>query len=326
MASKKSSAVVAANKKARAKRVAFTEGGKWQDYVSKKYGWLVNIYNSNPEVAQLIKDSYVNDWSEQEYTDAITNSKWFVNLQVGEYDYLKGTFKNDRAYLDKVDQAVSTVKSVAANQGYALTDEQSRLLAAGVLKGGWNNQKISEEVGKTVVAGAKQGQQVTAEIPSAETPTKLQTGSDAASVRSLARSYGLNLSDSSVEGYVQSLVSKSMSEEQLVTQFREQAKALYPAVAKQLDAGDLNTATASYRSIAANVLGVNESAVDLSDATKYGKLLTYHDPKTNEARLMNATEWTQYLRGLPEWSNTKEAKDQYQAMIDTVNNLFGKVR
>jgi len=327
MAATKTKAQIAAeNKKARAKRVKFTEGEKWADFVTKKYGWLVNIYNSNDEVAKLIRDAYINDWSDQEYMDAINNSQWFTNLQVGEYDYLKGTFKNDRAYLDKVDQQVQTVKELTGQQGYTLTDEQSRLLAAGALKGGWDSTRLTSEIQKTVASQAKAGVSVAPTAPATATPTGLQQGTDAAGIRSTAARYGLKLSDSSVEGYVQSVLNGEMTAEQVKGQFREQAKSLYPSLAKQLDAGDVTSATGSYRSIAANVLGVDETSIDFSDATKFGKLLTYQDPKTGEARLMNSTEWTQYLRGLPEWANTKEAKDQYSSMIDTVDKIFGKVR
>jgi len=40
---------------------------------------------------------------------------------------------------------------------------------------------------------------------------------------------------------------------------------------------------------------------------------------------MNSTEWTQYLRALPEWGNTSEAKSQYSGIINTVSKIFGKV-
>jgi hypothetical protein len=327
MAATKTKAQIAAeNKKAREKRVKFTESGKWIDFVTKKYGWLVNIYNTNGEVAQLVRDAYVNDWSDEEYTKAINNSRWYTNLQTGEYDYLKGTFKNDRAYLDKIDQQVQTVKSLTGQQGYTLSDEQSRLLAAGALKGGWDTTRLTSEIQKSVASQAKGGVSVAPTAPAEAAPTGLQKGTDAAGVRSAAAGYGLKLSDASVEGYVQAVLNGTMTADQVKSQFREQAKSLYPSLAKQLDSGDVASATASYRSIASTVLGVDESSVDFSDATKFGKLLTYQDPKTGEARLMNSTEWTQYLRGLPDWANTKEAKNQYSSMVDTVTKIFGKVR
>lgn len=312
------------NWRGQSKRRTFTESQDWLPYITERYGWLVNIYNTNPEVADIIKNAYINDWSDEKYKSTIENSKWYLGLQAGEYDYLKGTFQQDRAYLDKIAQGVTTVKAVAGQAGYSLSDNDANILSAGLLKAGWSNEQLRQEIGKRVIASATQ-QPATPQTPEAQ-PTSLQTGTDAATIRSLAKSYGLKLTDNVVEGYVQSILNGSLTTEQVTSQMREQAKQLYPAVAKQLDAGTLDSATSSYRSIAAQTLGIDDSAIDFSDASKFGKLLTYKDPTSNEARLMNATEWTQYLRGLPEWQNTGEAKRAYSSAIETVERLFGKVR
>lgn len=314
------------NARGTAKREAFTKGGKWSDYISSKYGWLIDIYNTVPEIAQIIRDGYVKDKPIEDIQRDVANSKWALGLQVGEYDYLKGYATNDRSYLDSVSAKERDVRGIAAQSGYTLDDRQIKILAAGALKAGWTPQQLNDEIGKSVVSAAQTGTPVTAAAPSDATPTGLQKTTDAASLRTLARSYGLNLTDQTVEGYVQSIVQGNLSVEQIKSQFREQAKSLYPSLAKQLDIGSVDDVTQSYRNIAANVLNIDPAAVDFSDATKYGKLLTYQDPKTGESRLMNATEWTQYLRGLPDWQNTKEAKDSYSGIIDTVTTLFGKVR
>lgn len=314
------------NARGTAKRESFTEGGKWSDYISSKYGWLVNIYNTIPEVAQIIRDGYIKDRPIEDIQKDVLNSKWALGLQVGEYDYLKGYATNDRSYLDSVAAKERDVRGVIAQSGYSLNDNQIKILAAGALKAGWTPQQLNDEIGKAVVSAAQAGTPVAPSVPAEQAPTGLQKTTDAASLRSLARSYGLNLNDSIVESYVQNVIQGNLSVEQITSQFREQAKSLYPSLANQLDRGTVDDATQTYRNIASNILGVDPTGVDFTDATKYGKLLTYQDPKTGESRLMNATEWTQYLRGLPEWQNTKEAKDSYTNIIDTVTTLFGKVR
>lgn len=314
------------NARGQKRREKFVAGEKWNEYIKNKYGWLVDIYNTVPEIGQIIRDGYIKDQPVDEIQNAILNSNWGRNLQIGEYDYLKGTSTNDRAYLDSVAVKERDIRNVAAAAGYTLEPQQVTLLAAGALKGDWDSQQISDEVGKTVVRTAQTGGAVVAEAPAEAAPTGLQKTTDAASVRNLARSYGLNLNDTAVEGYVQSILQGRTTQEQVINQFREQAKMLYPSMAKQLDKHNIDDLTQSYRSIASTVLGIDPEAVDFSDASKYGKLLTYQDPKTGESRLMNATEWTQFLRKTPDWKNTKEAKDSYTSMIETVNNLFGKVR
>ena len=317
--------IAAQNRKAKQKRVSFTEGQKWVDYITKKYGWLISIYNSNPEVANIIKNGYVNDEPIEDIKNNILKSKWNLGLQVGEYDYLKGVATNDRSYLDKIDAQKVSVKASAAKNGYTLTDQQVNILSASALKAGWDPITLTNKIGEAVVAGAKSGGNVVGGVPAATTPTNLQTGVDAATLKALSRSYGLKLSDSIIEGYTQSVVSGSLSAQQVKDQFRNQAKSLYPSLSSQLDSGTVDDATSTYRSIASQTLGIDSTAIDFSDATKFGRLLTYQDPKSGESRLMNSTEWTQYLRALPEWGNTAEAKNQYSGIINTVSKIFGKV-
>lgn len=318
--------IAAQNKKAKEKRVAFTKGQKWNEYITKKFGWLVDVYNSNPEVADIIKNGYVNDVPLEDINTSIVNSKWNLGLQVGEYDYLKGTSTNDRSYLDKIDANKTMVRNQAAKAGYSLDDSDLNILTAGFLKGGWDAATLANKIGEKVIAKAKtESPNKPSATPAATTPTSLQQGGDAASLKTISKSYGLNLSDASIEGYAQSIVAGTISAQQVKDQFRNQAKSLYPALATQLDAGTVDDATESYRTIAAKTLGIDPTAVNFSDATKFGKLLTYQDPKSGESRLMNSTEWTQYLRGLSDWGKTKEAKDQYSGIINTVTKLFGKV-
>lgn len=312
------------NRRGVQKRRKYTTTGKWIDDITAKYGWLVNVYNTNPEIAQIMRDAYIYDQPESEVQANIQRSKWATGLQVGEYDYLKGTYTKDRAYLDQLAAKETEIAAQAAASGYNLTSEQSKLLAAGAVKAGWSGQTLANEIGKAVVAGAKQGTTM-APTPTGAEPTELQQGMDAAGLRTLARSYGIKLTDQDVEGYVQSILGGQLSTQQVEAQFKNQAKNLYPALAQQLDAGTLNDAVSSYRSIASDVLGVDPSAVDFTDATKYGKLLTYSDPKSGQARLMNASEWTQYLRSLPEWQNTSQAKAGYDNLIKSVEMMFGKV-
>ena len=311
------------NKRTTATRTAFVSGDKWHEYITQKFGWLVSIYDSNPEVAEIIRNGYIKDEPIESITTKITNSKWSLGLQVGEYEYLKGTTTKDKSYLDLISTKEKNIKTIAKTIGFDLTDEQASSIAASALKGGWDETTITEEVKKNIATGAAAGGGPTA--PGETAPTVLQTGNTAAQVRDLAKSYGITLTPNQVEGYLQSQLKGEMSNEQIISLFREQAKSLYPSLAKQLDSGTLDASVASYRGIAAQTLGVDESSIDFTN-DKFKPLLTYHDPKSNEARLMNSTEWSTYLRALPEWQQTATAKSGYDSIIKNIETMFGKVR
>lgn len=307
------------------KRKEFVSSQEWVNYITDKYGWLVTIYNSVPEVADIIRNAYINDEPPADVTTKINNSQWGLGLQVGEADYLKGTATQDRSYLDKLESQKTVIRTQAQKSGYQLPEDKLNLLAAGSLKGGWDTTTLSQKIGESVVETAQTPGGVIAKAPGEQTTTGLQQTTSAATLKSQARAYGLNLTDETIEGYAQAVLKGTLSQDQITSQFRNQAKSLYPSLSSQLDTGTVDDATASYRSIASKTLGVDGTSIDFSDATKYGKLLTYQDPKSGESRLMNATEWTQYLRKLPEWQKTGEAKTQYSGILDTIGKIFGKV-
>ena len=315
--SKTGKPTVAIDSREKAARQAFVDSPEWLDFLEDGYGWLVNVYKSVPEVAKIIRDGYVNGTPPQEIvTKVTTQSDWAKSLQAGEYNYLKGATTQDRAFLDSVSARERQVRDLAQSKGYGLNESQVKFLASSSMKGNWDQLTLDQEIGKAIVAKPKEPGM----------PLAVSQGPDAPAIRAKAQAFGLKLSDSQVNTYAENVLTGSMSDEQLTTMFRNQAKNLYPSVATQLDSGTLNDAVNSYRNIAAQVLQIDESAVDFTDPAKFGKLLTYQDPKSGEARLMNATEWTGYLRRLPEWQNTSTAKQTYGDLMKTVETIFGKAR
>jgi hypothetical protein len=324
----KSRLTLVENERGKGKREKYVAGSDWQQFIKDKYGWIVNIYDTVPEIGTIIRDAYINDEPANVITQKINNSQWALGLQVGEYDYLKATFTNDRSYLDTVSAKGTYIKSVAAKSGYTLSDSQVSSLAASATKGGWDDAIISQEINKTIATNARNNPVAPGMVPKAPeaaAPTELQSGNTAASVRTTAKKYGITLTDSMVEGYVQAMMDGTLSNEQVGIQFRNQAKNLYPSLAPQLDEGSLDDALSSYKAVAAQTLGIDDSMVDFT-SDKFKGLLTYTDPLTKQPRLMNSTEWSGYLRKLPEWQETKEAKAGYDDIIKNVETLFGKVR
>lgn len=303
-------------------RKAFVKSSKWLPYLQKKYGWLLSVYDDVPEIATIIRRGYIDDEPPAEIKRYITDSTWANNLQAGEYNYIKGMATNNAAFMAQVAARETAVQKIAKEIGYDLPESEVKLIAANSIKGAWDTNTISESVAKSVTEQQKAKPQAP---PAEATPTGLQTGADASSIRTTAKKYGLTLTDSQVEGYVQSFLRGEVSTQQIVDQFRNQAKSLYPSIASQLDAGDLDSSVASYKSTAASVLGIDASQVDFTNQ-KFSKLLTYQDPANGNPRLMNSTEWNNYLRTLPEWKKTAEASTSYDTMIKTIDDLFGKVR
>jgi hypothetical protein len=86
---------------------------------------------------------------------------------------------------------------------------------------------------------------------------------------------------------------------------REQAKVLYPPIAKQLDAGmTVSQYMAPYMQIASTELGIPTQAMNTTDP-KWTKVLT-----GPSGQPMNADEWQRTIRNDPSyrWNQTQNAK------------------
>lgn len=316
--------IKAQNRKSKQKRQTFVESGKWANYIRENYPALVSIYESNPEVAAIIRDGYVKGAPSDKINQQVLQSTWYKNLGSGEYEYIVGTTTKDKGYADKIASRQSEVKNLAQSKygSYQFDDATLNQVAVDSLKFGYTQTQIDEQLGKAASRG-----KVSAPVaPGAMAPTAaVQTSTTAATLRDRAKAYGIDLTDGIIQGYVDAVNNKTMTDEQVTNLFRQQAKSLYPSVSGQLDGGTLNDVTSSYRALAANTLGIDSDMVDFTNS-KFKPLLTYKDPETKESRMMNSTEWTSYLRNLPEWQKTKEASDTYSKLYNSLTQLFGKAR
>lgn len=117
-----------------------------------------------------------------------------------------------------------------------------------------------------------------------------------------------------------------ISEDDVLRISREKAKALYPHLAKQIDAGlTLNDLAYDYQRTAADLLELTPDQIDMSKG-KFNLAL-----KTGEGgkeRMMSTSEWIQTIKSDPDfgWQYTKQANDQATNVALSIAKAFGKVK
>jgi hypothetical protein len=108
---------------------------------------------------------------------------------------------------------------------------------------------------------------------------------------------------------------------------RDSAKTQFRSLVPALDRGDdVQKATYAYKQQAAQTLGgvMDVTEIDWTQ-DKWNKALNFKDEKTGENRQMDLWEWNKYLRTLPEWQQTDEAKDVYRNVAYSLAQGFGKM-
>lgn len=291
----------------------------WFQYAKEQYGWIADLYQSVPELQTIIDEAVKSKWTKQRFLDAVQSTQWARTKDAKERAYIDKQTTDPTTLANDINAKQFEIETYIGKLGYALDTVSLKNLATQAVKYGWDATEqaryIGAEVAKTGKAGTTAG------------AAAVSGGLDAASVRQYASDYGIKLDDETINAYSQNLIMKTMTPEQVKEMMRQDAENLYPALRGQLQQGrTVAQATAAYRALAASTLGIDPAMIDFTDANKWGRLLSYQDPNTNETRLMNVTEWGKFLRGLPEWQVTDEAKTLYRDVASTIVRGFGKVQ
>jgi hypothetical protein len=291
----------------------------WFQYAKEQYGWIADLYQSVPELQAIIDQAVKQKWTKDRFLNSIQSTQWAQTKDARERAYAEKQVSDPTTLANDINAKQFEIETYIGKQGYSLDTVSLKNLATQAIKYGWDANETARYVGAEVAKTGKAGTQTGGPAATA--------GLDAASVRQYATDYGIKLDDATINAYAQNLIMKTMTPEQVKEMLRQDAENLYPALRGQLQAGrTVAQATATYRAVAANTLGIDPNSIDFTDANKWGRLLSYQDPNTNETRLMNVTEWGKFLRGLPEWQQTDEAKTVYRDLASTITRGFGAVR
>ena len=117
-----------------------------------------------------------------------------------------------------------------------------------------------------------------------------------------------------------------IAEDDVLRISREKAKALYPHLAKQIDAGlTLNDLAYDYQRTAADLLELTPDQIDMSK----GKFnLALKSGEGGKERMLSTSEWIQTIKSDADfgWQYTKQANDQATNVALSIAKAFGKVR
>lgn len=284
-------------------------------YAREQFGWYADLYDAIPEVRAIIDRAVRLKYTPARFTDEIRNTAWWETTEAKVRNFVEEGKRDPATQRTNIQSKRLEIENYVGKLGYQLPLEAIERLSVDAYKYGWDANEIARYVGAEVV---KKGTTGTG-------GTTLQ-GLDAQSVRTWAEDYGVPLTEDLVQQYTNGLISRQFTEEQIKQNLRQDAEILYPALRAQLASGrTVNQIVSPFRSIAANKLGVAPETIDFSDPNKFGRLLTYQDPNNGEVRMMNASEWERYIRTLPEWQQTDEAKVLYRDVASTLVRGFGKV-
>lgn len=288
----------------------------WETAAAEMYPEYYAIVKNNPEIAQLLRRSLDEGWSEQKFQAELRATNWWKTTTASARTWDAASALDPATYQAQVDEAATAINQEALNLGIRLSSERVQKLALDSLRFGWGAQTITNSIGMAATEGGAAG------------ATQLREGYYGQQVRSVAKQYGVSLNDTTFNSFV----NKIAVGEETIGSFQDYAltiaKSLYPPLAEQFDAGrTFEDVTSSYKTIAANLLEKDEAEIDMT-RPEWVQAVTYQaDPKTGEQRLMNMREWQDYLRTTESfgYQYTTEARSRAYGIADTIANMFGRV-
>ncbi len=299
---------------------------EWLKDAYAEYGWIASLYESDDSIRTLL------DWSkknidpsttdgQQRFINELYKTSWWNNTAESMRNYTKNKLSPEWAntLADKTDY----IKGRATAKNLSLSDNTYSFLADEALKYGWTDIEADKAIGAEFVKEA-----TAAEARGSLTPqTDIRTTTQYAKAKKLTGDLMLdNVTDEELSDYTKRIISGDITEDGFKRDMKARAKMRYGVFGDYIDQDyNLRTLTADYRQMAAQYLEKPEGEINFTDS-KYAKAFAYDPEGTGKPRQMNLNEWERYIRSLPEWQTTDNAKREYTDVGLSILRMFGKVQ
>jgi len=288
----------------------------WETAAMEMYPEYYALVKNVPEISKILKDYIAEEWSETKFLAELRKTNWYktTTASAREWDLAAGL--DPATYQTKINNQAATIEQKALDLGFRLSEDKINELALNSLRLGWTDQFLTNAMGMIIVEGGDPG------------ATQLRQGYYGQQIRGIARDYGVSLDDNTL----MSFANKMAVGEETVGSFQDYAltiaKSLYPTLSEQFDLGrTFSDLTSNYRDIAAKTLEIDANSINFTDP-QWAVAVTYQpDPKTGEQRMMNLSEWGDYIRKNRAfgYEYTDDAKQKAYKVANELANLFGKV-
>jgi hypothetical protein len=196
--------------------------------------------------------------------------------------------------------------------GRNLGDINIRQLAEHSLKFQWNDAQLQNVIASYVKYDPK--------------TAAGQIAAHEMQIKAMAGEYGVSLSRSTMQTYIQGLVSGKFTQDNLQDVFRDQAKSKFPGMAAYLDKGmSVRQVAAPYVDSYSRLLETSPESVQVADPLLQ-KALQGQVRKPGEPPIMQSVyDFEQNLRKDSRWMQTKNAHDELKNAAMGIGKAWGLV-
>lgn len=279
--------------------------------IQNDYGGAFSWALSDPELRNILIEGVRGGWDENRIAAAVQNTQLYRTTSDAQRAWMSTYSNNPGEAARQVRERIGDVRRLSRYLGVSLSQERLQLIAWNSLSFGWQGEQLQ----RAVLDEANWTGKHIGEFG--------QIGATVTQVKQLAESYGLTLERDKALRLARDILSGSATIDSLTGGFKTQAKALFPAFAKDIDAGmRLSDIAQPYMQTAAQLLEVNPATMRLTDP-KWAAPLTRRQNGTPSP--MSLDEWTTHVMSDKKygWDRTDNAMAAAANLVDEIGTMFG---
>lgn len=282
------------------------------DQAMSAYGFVYQLAKSIPELNGYLQDAIKHGWTPEKLTATVESGKWWMQNAdtVRQLAILHatepGTYKQQVANA----QRLIMLKAQAMGRSFDSKTLNSLVFQTLTQNASWDDQVLTSMVSRQSVI--KAGDSRLGQV------AQLQDH-----MTQVAQSYGVAYTQKNLDGWADRIQGGFDTVDGFESLMRARAKAQYPHLAGQIDAGmTVRDVADPYLSTMAATLELDEGAIDWNKDPHIKKALA----QVGQDGAMTAQPMWQFERTLKNdarYDHTKQAKDDAMSTIATIGKDFG---
>lgn len=284
----------------------------WKTAAQELYGAYYDMIKNDPQISKLLEDAIKLGYSDAKFQAELEKTDWWrkTTANARQFQVLETT--DPATARARLDNRIALVRETAQRMGVTLAATSLESIARNAINLGFDLEaQVEDLVGSEA-------------IRSAGGVSQLRYGYVGDSIRESARKFGVALSDTTFNEWVNKIAVGAESQETFESYAQQISRTLYPSLAAGYDRGlSFSELTDPYAQQASRILEIPAAQVDFTDP-KWAQAFTFKDEKGNPTQ-MSYGEWADYLRTDPRfgWEYTDDAKNRAYTVVNRLAELFG---
>lgn len=243
-----------------------------------------------PEIREVLDRGVEEGWSPDRLRAAIEDTSWWQSTEASVRVFDEQELRDPATTAARIEQQAFVIRRQAMQAGIGITTQVASDVARNSLRFGWSEEQVRDALFQAAGDANISG------IGSIAT--------DAQTIKGMARQYHVPISDEDANMYALRLFNGTLDFASIQTLMTQNAKAMFPHLAEQLDMGlTVEDYMRPLINVAAQELDMNPNAIDLT-GTKFSELYALDS-------YSSVRDWA---RAQDEWQYTDRANDEADQM------------